>query len=130
MSQLTIKQKGNGYAVASVGNLAAFSGKAFLKDALSLTGVEVSFGTLAPGEAVPFNHKHKQNEEVYIVLSGTGVFTLDGADIAVESGDALRIDPNVVRCNRNTGETPFTYICIQAKANSLEQCTATDGVIL
>ena len=100
-----------------------------MKDALSLTGVEVSFGTLAPGEAVPFNHKHKQNEEVYIV-SGTGVFTLDGEDIAVESGDALRIDPNVVRCNRNTGKTPFTYICIQAKANSLEQCTATDGVIL
>ncbi len=130
MSQLKIKKKGNGYAVASVGNLATFGGKDFLKDALSLTGMEVSFGTLAAGEAVPFNHKHKQNEELYIVLSGTGVFTLDGEDIAVESGDAVRIDPNVVRCNRNTGATPFTYICIQAKANSLEQCTATDGVIL
>ena len=90
MSQLTIKKEGNGFAVARVGNLAAFSGKAFLKDAMSLTGVEVSFGTLAPGEAVPFNHKHKQNVEVFIVLSGTGGFTLDGEDFAVESGDALR----------------------------------------
>ncbi|HWQ08169.1 MAG TPA: hypothetical protein VN436_03645, partial [Holophaga sp.] len=43
-------------------------GKTFLGQVLGLTGMEVSFGALAPGTSMPFLHAHKQNEELYVVL--------------------------------------------------------------
>lgn len=41
-------------------------------DKLGLTGAEISINTLPAGECVPFIHSHKQNEEVYYILSGSG----------------------------------------------------------
>lgn len=129
MNNLELKKSAEGYSVATVGNIAEFEGKAFVKEAMETTGMEISFGSLAPGQAVPFFHKHVQNEEVYIVLSGEGVFTLDGDEVIVSSGSILRIAPQVSRCNKCTGQEPLVYICIQAKAGSLEQYTMTDGII-
>ena len=36
------------------------NGKVFLKDALGLTGCEISINVVPKGFKVPFNHKHKQ----------------------------------------------------------------------
>ncbi|MGM9701648.1 MAG: cupin domain-containing protein [Prevotella sp.] len=129
MNQTELKKTGQGYQVATVGNLDTFEGKAFVKEIVGATAMEVSFGTLQPGESVPFFHHHRQNEEVYIVLRGTGVFTLDGEETPVASGSVIRIAPEVSRCTRNEGDTPLCYLCIQAKAHSLEQYTMTDGVV-
>lgn len=129
MNAIQLQKTSNGYSVATVGNPTSFAGKAFVKDLLNTTSMEVSFGTLQAGEAVPFFHSHKQNEELYIVLSGKGVFTLDGEDVAVEAGSIVRVAPSVNRCNKNTGTEPFIYICIQAKSGSLEQAVADDAVI-
>ena len=130
MNSLKLISEGNGFGIASVENFQNFAGKAFVKDILGTTGMEISFGTLGEGEAVPFLHKHKQNEEVYIILRGEGIFSLDGNDYPVKAGDVIRVEPEVSRGNRNTGSEPLTYVCIQAKAGSLEQYTMTDGVIL
>ena len=130
MNSLKLISEGNGFGIASVENFQNFAGKAFVKDILGTTSMEISFGTLGEGEAVPFLHKHKQNEEVYIILRGEGIFSLDGNDYPVKAGDVIRVEPEVSRGNRNTGREPLTYVCIQAKAGSLEQYTMTDGVIL
>lgn len=129
MNQAKVVQSTPGYSVATVGNLATFEGKAFIKELVGSTSMEVSFGSLDPGQAVPFFHKHKQNEELYIVLSGEGVFTLDGTEVNVASGSTVRIAPSVSRCTRCVGNVPLVYICIQAKEGSLEQYTMTDGII-
>lgn len=129
MSETKLVKKAANYSVATVGNLNEFAGKAFIKDVMNTTSMEVSFGTLEPGQAVPFFHKHKQNEEVYIVLSGEGVFVLDGEEIAVSSGSIVRVAPGVSRCNRNTGKENLCYICIQAKDNSLEGYVMTDAIV-
>lgn len=129
MNSTELQKATAGYSVGTIGDLATFEGKTFVKETMGTTSVEVSFGSLAPGQAVPFFHHHRQNEEVYVVLSGAGVFTLDGEPIAVASGSVVRVAPEVSRGTRCTGETPLVYICIQAKDGSLEQFTATDGVI-
>ena len=129
MNKAELVKSTEGYSVATVGDLDSFEGKAFVKDVLGTTSVELSFGTLAPGEAVPFFHHHKQNEEVYVVLSGKGSFILDNEEIEVESGSVIRVAPEVSRCTRCTGNEPLVYICIQGKAGSLEQYTMTDGVV-
>ena len=129
MNKAELEKQAEGYSVATVGNLDTFEGKAFVKDILGTTSVELSFGTLAPGESVPFFHHHKQNEEVYVVLSGEGVFILNGKEEPVASGSIVRVAPEVSRNTKCTGNVPMAYICIQGKAGSLEQYTMTDGVI-
>ena len=37
-----------------------------------LIGAEISINTISAGEYVPFIHSHKQNEEIYYVISGSG----------------------------------------------------------
>ena len=129
MNKTELMKSTEGYSVATVGNLTSFEGKAFVKDILGTTSVELSFGTLAPGTSVPFCHHHGQNEEVYVVLIGEGVFVLDGVEEPVASGSIIRVAPGVSRNTKCTGNTPLVYICIQGKAGSLEQYTMTDGVV-
>ena len=129
MNQAELQKTSEGYSIATVGDLASFEGKAFVKDILNTTSMELSFGTLAPGCTVPFCHHHKQNEEVYVVLSGEGVFILDGKEEPVTSGSIVRVAPSVSRNTKCTGSVPLVYICIQAKAGSLEQYTMGDGVV-
>ena len=118
------------FGVVEVGDLLAFEGKAFLKDLTCATAMEFSVGSLPAGEALPFKHKHKQNEEVYVFLSGSGVMTLDGDDFPVASGSVVRVDPSVVRTHHNTGDAPLVFLCFQAKAGSLEQATLDDGELI
>ena len=129
MNQAKLQTSSEGYSIATGGDIASFEGKAFVKDILDTTSMEVSFGTLAPGCTVPFFHHHKQNEEVYVVLSGEGVFILDGKEKPVASGSIVRVAPSVSRNTKCTGSAPLVYICIQAKAGSLEQYTMGDGVV-
>lgn len=129
MSKLELQKTAAGYTVATVGNLSAFEGKEFVKDIMGTTSMEVSFGSLAAGQAVPFLHHHKQNEELYVVLSGEGFILLDGQEITVGSGSVARVDPQVSRGMKNTGEVPMVYLCIQAKKGSLEQYAMSDGIV-
>ena len=52
MNETKLQKTGKGYSVATVGNINGFEGKAFVKDVLGLTSMEVSFGTLPVGAAV------------------------------------------------------------------------------
>ena len=94
---------------------------------LGLTGAEISINTIGAGECVPFIHSHKQNEEVYIVLEGSGVLYIDGEEFEVNGGDILRIDPDGKRCFKANSNSDLKYICIQCKAGSLEQFSYGDG---
>jgi len=109
--------------------LGRVTGKVFLKATLGLTGMETSFGVLPPGRSVPFLHAHKQNEELYVVLSGEGEMQVDGEVIPLRAGTAVRIAPAGVRCLRATGAEPMAYLVVQAKADSLERFTTEDGLV-
>ena len=98
-----------------------------LHEKLGLTGAEISINTIGAGECVPFIHSHKQNEEVYIVLKGSGVLYIDGEEFEVNGGDILRIDPDGKRCFKANSNSGLKYICIQCKAGSLEQFSYGDG---
>lgn len=129
MNEIKVLNNGEKFTHASVGKLQGFEGKLFLKDAIGSTSCEVSFGTLPKGEAVPFFHSHKENEETYIVLSGAGRFQVNDKVFDVAEGSVVRVSTDCDRNIKCTSETPMTYICIQAKEGSLAHCTATDAVI-
>jgi uncharacterized cupin superfamily protein len=101
-----------------------------LHDALGLTGAEISINHMPAGGQVPFVHTHKENEEIYTVLSGKGVMNIDGEDIELAVGDWLRVAPAAKRQFRAAADSEVTYVCMQVKQGSLEHFTGTDGVIL
>lgn len=99
-----------------------------LHDALGLTGAEISINTMPGGASVPFVHAHKDNEEIYLVLSGSGRIELDGESVDLAAGDALRVAPPVRR-QVFAGEEGLRYACIQVRAGSLGGFSGDDAVI-
>jgi uncharacterized cupin superfamily protein len=104
-------------------------GKYFAGKSLGLTGCEVSLNYLPAGESVPFVHAHKQNEELYIITGGNGLFFVDGDEFAIEEGSLVRVAPAGERALK-AGDQDLYYICIQVREGSLVQATIEDGVVL
>ena len=100
-----------------------------LHDKLSLTGAEISINNLPAGAGVPFVHSHKQNEEIYAVLSGKGKAVIDGETVELVKGDWIRVSPAAKRQFSAADDSPISFICIQVKENSLEGYTMTDAVV-
>lgn len=100
-----------------------------LHEKLALTGAEISLNDLPAGASVPFVHSHKENEEIYGILSGKGKVVIDGEEISLAAGDWLKIAPAAKRQFFAADDSGITYICIQVKENSLDHFTATDAVV-
>lgn len=129
MSEINVLNRGAKYAHASVGSLQQFEGKQFVKEATGATSCEISFGTLPSGASVPFFHSHKANEENYVILSGAGRFQVDDEVFDIAEGSVIRVAPGCDRNLRCTSAEPMLYLCIQAKADSLEGYTMTDAEV-
>ena len=115
----------NNYKKINVGEEA----RTELHDSLALTGAEISINILPAGASVPFVHSHKQNEEIYAILSGEGIAVIDGESVELKAGDFIRISPSAKRQFFASDKTAIKYICIQVKENSLENYTMTDAVV-
>jgi mannose-6-phosphate isomerase-like protein (cupin superfamily) len=79
---------------------------------------------------VPFVHSHKQNEEVYLILKGSGLFHVDGDEFEVREGHVVRVAPAGARCLKADEHNAMRYICIQTRVGSLQQFSHNDGVRL
>lgn len=113
------------YAKTTVGK----ESRSELHDKLALTGAEISLNELPAGASVPFVHAHKENEEIYGVLSGKGKAVIDGETVSLAAGDWLRIAPAAKRQFFAAQDSGIAYICIQVKEHSLAHFTAEDAVI-
>ena len=113
------------YAKTNIGT----EGRVELHEKLSLTGAEISINQLPAGASVPFVHSHKNNEEIYGILSGKGKAVIDNETIELTAGDWLRISPAAKRQFFASQESDITYVCIQVKENSLGGFTADDAVL-
>jgi uncharacterized cupin superfamily protein len=64
---------------------------------LELETIGVSYQVVKPGKQHAFGHRHKEAEEVYVVLGGSGTCHLDDKEIPVRRLDAIRVGPTVTR---------------------------------
>lgn len=103
--------------------------RAELHEQLNLSGAEISLNNLPAGTSVPFIHSHKQNEEIYGILSGKGKAEIDGEIVQLSQGDWFMVLPNAKRRIFAAEDTGISYICIQVKEGSLEQYTIADAVL-
>src|SRR4051812_38827519 len=102
-------------------------GKLFLRGLLGSAGLEVSLNVVPPGKAIPFLHRHRENDEVYVVVGGRGQFLADGECIDVGEGSVLRISPPAARAWRNNSDAPLYFLCLQYRAASAIEGGTSDG---
>ena len=69
----------------------------FAKKALGLSNFGLSYQKLAPEFRMPFGHTHGEQEEVYVVLSGSGRIKLDEEIVELAEWDAIRVPNDVPR---------------------------------
>ena len=100
-----------------------------LHDKLSLTGAEISVNNFPAGAGVPFVHSHRNNEEIYGVVSGRGKALIDGEEVTLTAGDWLKVAPKAKRQFSAADDEEITFVCIQVKENSLGGFTADDAVV-
>lgn len=115
------------YSLIHAKSGAEVRGKLFLKEPTHATGTEISFTSIPPKSELGYFHKHRRDEETYIILKGSGCCQVDGDCFPVRAGSIVRIAPAGVRSLCNTSEEEMIYICIQSRENSLEEHTYDDG---
>jgi mannose-6-phosphate isomerase-like protein (cupin superfamily) len=70
----------------------------FARVPLELVESGLSYFRIAPGYRPPFGHRHREQEEIYLVVSGSARVKLDDEVVELRAWDALRVSPGITRC--------------------------------
>jgi mannose-6-phosphate isomerase-like protein (cupin superfamily) len=70
--------------------------------------MELAFCVFPPGEVAKL-HRHSAIEEVYIVIKGEGVMSLDGNETPVSPGTAIAVEPGAWHQMRNESEDALWF---------------------
>jgi mannose-6-phosphate isomerase-like protein (cupin superfamily) len=74
-----------------------------------------SLQRVKPGNRHPIAHRHKEMEEIYVVISGSGRVKLDDTVEEVGPLDAIRIGPSVTR-GFEAGDEGLEYLVFSPRA--------------
>jgi mannose-6-phosphate isomerase-like protein (cupin superfamily) len=69
----------------------------FARKALELEKSGLSYYRIAPGYRIPFGHKHAEQEEVYLVISGSVRIKLEDELVDLKAWDAVRVPGQTTR---------------------------------
>jgi mannose-6-phosphate isomerase-like protein (cupin superfamily) len=73
----------------------------------------LSLFTLAPNFRIPFGHKHANQEEVYVVVRGSGRVKVEDEIVDLAAWDAIRFGVNTMRC-MEAGPDGIEYVAFGA----------------
>ena len=85
----------------------------FARTALGGKTLGLSLLKLAPNFRMPFGHKHVAQEEVYVVVRGSGRIKVDDEIVEVAEWDAIRFDEDTMR-NVEAGPDGIEYLAFGA----------------
>ena len=85
----------------------------FARTALGGKTLGLSLMKLAPNFRMPFGHKHTAQEEVYVVVRGSGRIKVDDEIVEVAEWDAIRFDEDTMR-NVEAGPDGIEYLAFGA----------------
>ena len=69
----------------------------FARVPLGLENSGISYFRVAPNFRIPFGHKHRQQEEIYVLVSGSARMKLDDEVVELEEWDAIRVPAETIR---------------------------------
>jgi mannose-6-phosphate isomerase-like protein (cupin superfamily) len=82
----------------SVGDRAPGVEGRFGRKYLDSRDLGVSHFRYAPNVRSPMAHSHREQEEAYVVVAGSGRLLLDDEVLELRQWDVVRVAPEVVRC--------------------------------
>jgi mannose-6-phosphate isomerase-like protein (cupin superfamily) len=92
----------------------------FVRRELGVLAFGVNWIELPPGtEGHEHDESASEQEEVHVVVAGSGVYRIDGEELTVGTGDFLRFDPETTRCPI-AGSEGLTLIAIGAPRGTYE----------
>ncbi len=74
--------------------------------ALELEKSGLSYQRVPPGYRFPYGHTHKKQEEVYVVVRGSGRMKVDDEIVELKEWDAVRVPPGCVARLRGRARGP------------------------
>jgi uncharacterized cupin superfamily protein len=92
----------------------------FVRRELGVAAFGVNWFSLPPG-AEGFEHDESETgqEEVSVVVAGSGHWRVDGEEVPVRVGTFVRFDPGTTRCPV-AGSDGLTFVSIGARPGSYE----------
>ena len=81
---------------ATSGSVEGIEGR-FARKFLDSSELGVSHFRYGAGARAPWGHSHRQQEEAYVVVSGSGRVKLDEEIVELRQWDVLRVAPAVIR---------------------------------
>jgi mannose-6-phosphate isomerase-like protein (cupin superfamily) len=106
MTSYAIKSFDDIQSEAPEGLVAKFSRKFLDSDHLG-----VSYFEYAAGFRSKMGHRHREQEEAYVVIAGSGRVKLDDEIVELKQWDVLRVAPSVVRAFEG-GPSGLTIIAV------------------
>ena len=85
----------------------------FARTALGGKTLGLSLMKLDPGFRIPFGHKHEGQEEVYVVVRGSGRVKVGDEIVELGEWDAIRFEKNTMR-NVEAGPEGIEYLAFGA----------------
>ncbi|HEY7003966.1 MAG TPA: cupin domain-containing protein [Gaiellaceae bacterium] len=77
----------------------------------------LSIFKLDPGFRIPFGHKHADQEEVYVVVRGSGRVKVDDEVVELSEWDSIRFDKDTMR-NMEAGPEGMEYLAFSAGSDA------------
>jgi quercetin dioxygenase-like cupin family protein len=69
----------------------------FARQAVGAERIGLAHYRLDPGHRLPFGHRHRSMEELYLVLGGSGRFRVDDDVVDIAVHDVVRVPPEAWR---------------------------------
>jgi uncharacterized cupin superfamily protein len=86
---------------------------------LGVAAFGINIVDIPPGEGIPeHDETARDQEELFMVLSGSAVFVIDGARHPAPAGTLARLDPEPTRTVVNEGEQVASVLIVSAPRTS------------
>ncbi len=92
---------------------------ALARKSLDLRSFGMNVVELPPGETIPEHDElDRDQEEVFVILTGEVTVTIDGEEHAAPAGTFVRLDPEPQRTVVNTSDADATVLIVSAPRTS------------
>jgi quercetin dioxygenase-like cupin family protein len=90
-----------------------------VRRSLELESFGMNVVEIAPGDSIPeHDETGRDQEEVFVALSGSPTIVVDGAEYPLPQGSYARLDPELRRTVVNNGDEPAMVLIVSAPRTS------------
>lgn len=90
-----------------------------VRKSLNIKSFGINMVTIPPGDTIPEHTEvDRDQEELFIILKGTGTMVIDGKEYDAPEGTYIRLDPELKRTVKNKSSEPVVVLIVSAPRSS------------